>query len=161
MKNIFEALLICFAVLFLSAASVVLADDASKDVEKISISELSKNRTYSPFKDVVLSGSSIPNKEIIIFLDDKIALSESDENGNWKINLGTLLDGNHNLQLVTESSENIRTVATTQIIVKSQAKIRFFAYLAASLSSLFDFTSPAKIELYPRTNSFILQKIWG
>ena len=159
MKRIFEPLLICFAAALLFAANSAVADEnVSKSDYKIAISNSLKNKIYSPFEEVVLNGVSVPEKEIIIFLDDKIALSESDKNGNWEINLGLLSEGKHNLQLITDNSSNSRAVAAMQIIVETHSKLKFFTYLTASLGSIFDFNAPKKVDLYSRVNSPILQE---
>lgn len=151
MKN-FSKILIFFLVIELFIFNNIFAANKSilrnNEDKNIKISE-NKDKVFTSNENIILKGTSVPLKEIIIFLDDKVGLSESDKNGNWVINLGRMQEGSHNFQVITDNSDNSRSINTFHILVDNSSK-SLFGNLTAALSRIFFFNFIEKIKLYPR-----------
>jgi hypothetical protein len=121
----------------------------SQENKNIEISGDIKEKVFAPNEDIILQGVSVPSKEMIVFWDNWVGLTESDKNGQWVINLGTAFKGVHNFQVITDNSKTSRSTATASIIVgdSKQSLIKSFA---AALSRTFSFKVVEKIKLYPR-----------
>jgi len=152
MKN-FSKILIFFAIIGLFIFNNIFAVNKNifrnNEVKNIEISENIKDKVFTSNENIILKGTSVPSKEIIIFLDNKVGLSESDKNGNWVINLGAISEGSHNFQVVTDNSDNSRSINTFHILVDNSSK-SLFGNLTAAFSRIFFFNFIEKVKLYPR-----------
>jgi len=133
---------------------------------KIKISET--NRVYSSKENIVLTGTSNPESEIIVSWNGQFGLIESDKSGKWIVNLGTMPEGKYSLQMISDDSEKSQSIATAQIIVDNSAKISdktvsfiddTFKFFAAAISLSLEGT-PDKLITISQSTPPILQGDW-
>jgi len=146
MKKIF--LIIAFVVTLTIGGWVFAEEQSSADNIQITIKN-NKYKVYTSAEDIILRGTSVPSKEIVVFFGDKLGLTESDKNGNWVINFGDMPEGKYGLQLITDNASNSRSITTASIVV-SDARKNLVGYLMSALSKAINFNAPEQIKLYPK-----------
>ena len=117
--------------------------------DNIEISEKTRSKIFSNNEDLIIRGVSVPSKEIIIFWDNMVGLTESDENGSWAIDIGPVSEGGHNFQVITDNSDTTRSVATAHIVVDN-TKNSLLKNFTAAILRILPFKSAEKVKLYPR-----------
>jgi hypothetical protein len=145
----FRVAIILFAVTFIITGLALAAEKIYTELTKIEINKNNKYKVYTSDQDIILSGTSVPLKEIVVFFGDRVGLAESDKNGKWVINFGDMPEGKYSLQLITDSSSNSRSIATAHIVVNDSRK-NLIGYLMSALSRAVNFTAPTPIKLYPK-----------
>jgi len=145
----FKVAIILFAAVFAMAGVSLAAEKIYTEIVKIEINQNNKYKVYTSDQDIILSGTSVPSKEIVVFFGDKVGLTESDEKGKWIINFGDMPEGKYGLQLIVDNSSSTRSITTTHIIVDNSRR-SLIGYLMSALSRATNFTAPEPIKLYPK-----------
>ncbi|MCX6721375.1 MAG: hypothetical protein NT026_02110 [Candidatus Staskawiczbacteria bacterium] len=71
-------------------------------------------------KNVILSGISTPEAEIIFSWDDKYGMIIVGSSGKWEANLGKMSVGNHSILLIAKNSAGDTKTLTVSVEVKEQ-----------------------------------------
>ena len=145
----FRMAIVLFAAVFVMTGVVLAAEKIYVETVKIEINKNNKYKVYTSDQNIILSGTSVPSKEIVVFFGDKVGLAESDKNGKWVINFGDMPEGKYGLQLITDSSQDSRSIATAHIVVNNSGR-NFIEYLMSALSRATNFNAPEPIKLYPK-----------
>ena len=153
-KNIFDGFYfktttVLFVAVLIVGGGVWAAEQNASEGAEIEITKGAKNKVYTSDEDIILSGTAVQSKEIVVFFGDKVGLTESDKNGKWKINFGDMPEGRYSLQLIIDNGSTSRSTATAHIIVDNSKK-SLFGYLLSSLSKAIRFDTPEPIKLYPK-----------
>lgn len=100
---------------------------------------------YGVNEEVIISGKTKAEANIIIFVDDKIGSTVANKKGEWKANLGKLAEGGHNIQVLSEISEEKNSIASAKIIIKDKGLTLISSNFFAGLINKFVNNSPATI----------------
>jgi len=168
--NKFSTILITLAVAVLVVVCGVLAMQnnilESNYSTKIKISEIKK--VYNSKENIILTGSSNPESEIVVSWNGQFGLIESDKSGKWVVNLGTMPEGKYSLQMISDDSEDTQSIAATQIIVDNSAKISdktvsfiddTFKFFTAAISLNLE-SAPDKLITISQATPPVLQGDW-
>ena len=110
----------------------------SKDFNKIRISKSAIGKIYSPDQEIILTGTTKPETEIILSWNNQFGLAESDKNGSWVVNLGLMPEGRYNLEMISDISPESRSIVAAQIIVDNSVKKSDSVDLASFVDGLFN-----------------------
>ena len=92
----------------------------NENSEEIKITKLENQ--YNTSQDIVLSGTSKSEIEIMVLFNNKFGITESDKNGKWAINLGRAFEGKYAVNLLADDSPTSRSIETAQLAVFSNIK---------------------------------------
>lgn len=134
-------ILIISAVIFFFLAGVFVAINFSNlrgsGSERIEITQLKKE--YQANESIVVAGLAPKNSKISILWSGRFGLTQSDDRGNWIVNLGKMPAGKYDLQAIADDVSGVRSIATAQVSVVTKPGAMSFvskmsSFLNASLS---------------------------
>jgi len=144
---------------------IILGNDYSR---KIQISDNAR-RIYNSKEDIIITGTANPESEIVLSWNGQFGLIESDKKGEWAVNLGTMPEGKYSLQMLSNTSPQIQSISTTQVVVDNSAKVQkkavsfidsIFNLFAAALSFKNGEYSSRLITI-PQSTPTVLQGNWN
>jgi hypothetical protein len=124
MNKTSKTLTIFFIAVFIVGVSIFMVETnvlENSYYSRVTIDESNKINTYNSGEDIILSGTAAPETEILLSWNNQLGLVQSNKNGKWAVNIGKMPEGRYNLQMLSSTSSNIRSVATAQIIVDNSS----------------------------------------
>jgi len=172
MNKFSKILITCIVAVFVVAGGIFVAETnvlENNRSSKITINETDKTRVYSSAEDIILGGTAAKESEIILSWNGGLGLTESNENGEWSVNLGKMSEGKYSLQVVSNDLPNIQSIATAQITVDNSSagqtvQVSFtkniFNFLTAALSLKTE-VIPDKLIIISQDAPSVLQGNWN
>jgi hypothetical protein len=169
MKKIHQnlAYLIIIVILVIIFAFLLYQNFFSNKEVPDSIKITGIQNSYSTSRDIILSGSSKSNSDIILLINGQMGMLKSDENGKWIANLGKLPEGDYSLETIADDSPTSRSVATAQLSVSASKNDipsidNIANSMAAGISSQIGLKSatPKKLIMIPASAPEVLTGSW-
>ena len=171
MNKFSKILITCLVTILIVVSSIYLANKnifGNNYSRKIEISQSGKDKIYNSTEKIVLSGVASPESEIILSWNGQFGLIESDKNGKWAVNLGTMPEGKYSLQMIVKDSENTQSIATAQITVDNSVKnqtqtVSFVNNVLNFLTAALSFSGekiPEQLITIPQSTPSVLQGNW-
>ena len=164
MKKIYKILIWLVVIILLAVALFFVFSQNFSSKENSGAVKISKIKNqYSTTEDIVLSGTSKSNCEIILSLNGEAGIVKSDENGKWIANLGKLPEGKYAFEALADDSPTSQSVATAQLLVSSSVNNTAFlnnisGIMTAALSG--QPKNPDKLVMIPETIPQVFQENW-
>ncbi len=92
----------------------IILDTQAPEIKITSIKE-----KYATTEEVLISGATEPNSQIIMSINDKYALFNADQTGKWFITLGKMETGNYNIEFyATDLAQNKGLAVSASFLVE-------------------------------------------
>jgi len=127
--------------------------------------QITKSKSqYGENESIVIAGLSKENSKITVFWNKKIGVINSDNNGNWSVNLGSAVPGEYSFQVVSEDSPTSNSIDTVKVsVVADFFGSGFLSFVEKSLSAGLTAISkdyPKEIIMVSQQVPPILQNKW-
>jgi len=97
-----------------AVSDAIILDTTAPEVKITSIKD-----KYTTNEEVIISGTTEPNAEVIVLIDTNYGMFQADEKGEWFITLGKLLEGSHHLEFTPRDlAGNIGKTITADFLVE-------------------------------------------
>jgi len=117
MSNKIKILIIVLIVIVLLLAVFLISQKSSPKLIPAHIQITEIKSQYDKNESIIISGLSKENSKITVLWNSKIGIVNSDNNGEWSVNLGSVKPGDYSFQVVSEDSPNSRSVDTARVSV--------------------------------------------
>ncbi len=123
MDNLLRAFIIFSVAFFVVLVGFyAIKIDVLKDDFPVKIEISEPDKVYRPTEEVVVTGKANPECEIFLSWSGKVGLVESDKNGNWAANLGTMPEGKYGFQAISNGPHDSQSISSVQIIISDSAE---------------------------------------